>query len=375
MSKDFCNLSRDKYLARQEAVVDVYRLTTSRNSIHNNRLVVTLCGRNNLDGRLHKFSEISQFLEESLITSPKQYLGIDKDLNSIKSNISMFPNVRYLNMNIQDVFSDTILGSKIPELVFFDTNKMGINKKEVIKPLIQTLNNLLQFNNSSILVPFNFCVFANKGNFRSPEEVLQMLWDNDLFKQTMTNASWFISPKYYRYFNGTIGMAVIWFLKHPDNTQKKPLINIPKTMKGSPDRTFNDGIICEFKEPSSKSIIKSINNQSRRIDMKNSSTQLLNDINELLNQAEKKFAQLISFSTVSTAPTSKNSKSVTAGEKSARTKKINKKLLENGASHSQKIKDPKWVAAGKKSARRRKQNQERIAKGLEPLYTKHSRKK
>lgn len=336
-------LNNQKFLSREELLIDTFRNTFGIMSIEEGKHIVSLCGSNNHKGVLHPKSELSQFVIDDFIR-PEQYIGIDQDENIVTRNKKVTPAIKYIPGQIDDVLKKHKWIS--PQVVFFDSNHMGKTKDKVIEPFSRLLKTLAKYEHP-VLVAYNWVGVTHKQKVL-PEDALAMLTKNEIFQEAMHLAKWKICTEYYHYKNGSNWLYCFWFMKeanknHPEDIQLRHI-------KATHNRTFG-GWIRPF-STSVKGIISSIN-ESAIMNQK----VLLNSIDRLANIMMSAHSELVSLRNAlnANAPTvkQKDPKRVEAGRKAQATIRAKK----NGNAPKKKEKDPKWVEAGRKAYQTRLRNQ------------------
>lgn len=370
-------VSHEKLYARQELLIDTFRLSFNKMSIDEDKHIVTLCGSNNIDGKtLHPFSEYAHFLSNEFISSPEQYIGVDNDTQIIQANRKVLPSANYICDDIENVIEELNIN---PEVIFFDTNRMGKTKKFVVDPLSHILSLVAQRFDHRVMVVFNWMGRGYKQSV-SPEDALLSFMNNNHFQKAMNVASWEIGTEYYSYKNGSVGMYAFWFLKLNTNERRSdlPLIRHTETQNGG--MTFG-GSILPFKKKVQNAI--SFINHSSNINTRSimdlpliATDIVLAAINQAIEDNKNTHQKLLALQrmfsrtngkTKSVKKTAKPSRSnhsktvktkkekdpkmVKAGKKAAETRRLKKLGL-----YIEKPKDPKWVEAGKKAAETRRRN-------------------
>jgi hypothetical protein len=188
----------NKYTARQDTIINMYRNLTNNTSIPKNQSYITLCANQVENNNLIATSELKQILDNKLIKI-NQFYGIDTDRDTIEGNKAIRAN--WVCADLLSFLMDNIETIN-PAIINLDS---VIYSKKKITDLLSDVILLLSENEKKCMVVANFCINnPNSGHKIAEiidgeiEEYQKSLLGNRYYERAV-ESGWRQYPKYYVY--------------------------------------------------------------------------------------------------------------------------------------------------------------------------------
>lgn len=195
------NKSKRKHDARK-IMIDLYRATTKRESIPDDKQYWTLCNIQPEGDHLTFGSEINQILSAGLIKNKNQFHGIDNNLEYIQQNRITHPEAHFYHGDWKNVVKYEVIEGFNPAIIYFDTI-YSIDNRDFIHDLATTMN----YSPPGTFIAANAVaekIFSKKVYYELVyKNLYNLVWEKDKWKPIKIE---------YKYRSNRLMMCTLFFI-------------------------------------------------------------------------------------------------------------------------------------------------------------------
>lgn len=210
----------EKFSARFEALIEMYRESFGVSSIPKDGQFWTLCGSQFRKG-LEIFGELAHLLYEYLIRLD-QYFGVDRELEIINQNKQFWPTANWIHGDFLKVMENAVMDGKFkPSIINYDGVMQPINSSQYLKKILDLIDynvpgELMLVANYVLTNPY----ICNTGRLKfSVHDILE-----ELRKVYNMPEHWSVHPESFEYKHTRANMGIIVFIKQKHDIKNWSII-------------------------------------------------------------------------------------------------------------------------------------------------------